>query len=138
MTLADLLKTKAGAAQFGPAPSALPVSTPLKARCVVAQSKAVKSLNKLEAAFYARLQADPAVKWIGVQSITLRLADDCRLTADFVTMDADGQLTFWDVKGFQREDALIKMKFAARSFPMMRFIIVSREAGVWGNRDVEP
>jgi len=74
---------------------------------------------------------------VGIQNITLKLADDCRLTPDFNHI-YDGRLVFTDVKGFQREDALIKMKMAARQFTWADFEIVSLEAGNWVTRLVKP
>lgn len=91
-------------------------------------------LNKTERAYLNYLRAS-GVKWIGVQNITLKLAHDCRLTVDFVYFDEE-QLVFVDVKGFQREDALIKMKVAARLFPFWKFQIVSRIDRGWRVKDV--
>jgi hypothetical protein len=100
----------------------------------LAPSKDEQKLNKTERALLAHLRA-LGCDWVGVQNITLKLADDCRLTPDFATLK-DGTLTLWDAKGFQREDALIKMKVAARSFPFFKFIIASRDGGGWHMREV--
>jgi len=93
-------------------------------------------LNKLERAYLAYLRSQ-GFTWIGIQNVTLKLAHDCRLTVDFVVFDARGGI-FIDVKGFQREDALIKMKIAARLFPFWTFQIVKRENGVWAHETVKP
>ncbi len=91
-------------------------------------------LNKTERRFYEGLKRglcafSGTMNWdcIHVQAVTLKLADDCRLTVDFVCVDQVGHEDFIDVKGFQREDALIKMKVAARMFPHKTFWIVKRD-----------
>ncbi len=94
-------------------------------------------LNKTEAAYLKHLRSC-GIKWIGIQNITLKLAFDCRLTVDFVYPDDRQRLVFADVKGFQREDALIKMKVAARLFPFWDFHIVSRDRDGWDVKRVNP
>lgn len=88
-----------------------------------------KKLNKTEAARLAHLRA-LKLPAIGIQNHTLKLADDCRFTPDFNYIDENGVLTFEDVKGFQREDALLKIKFAARTFTHFRFLIVKKDGRV--------
>lgn len=94
-------------------------------------------LNKTEKAYLNHLLC-LNVLCLHVQEITLKLADDCRLTPDFSYRDEMGKLVFVDVKGFQREDALIKMKVAARRFPDFKFQIVSRKGIGWKVREVKP
>lgn len=89
-------------------------------------TKDENALNKTEAAFLAKLRAEKW-DWIGIQSITLKLGDDCRYTPDFVTL-RDGSLVVWEVKGFFRDDAKVKIKAAARSFPFFNFIVVTRKS----------
>ena len=100
-------------------------------------SKDEAKLNKTERAYLEHLRS-LSLLWIGIQNITVKIADDCRLTPDFCYVGADKKLTIVDVKGFQREDALIKMKVAARLFPMFRFVIVTKQAGGWLVKDVDP
>ena len=94
-------------------------------------------LNKLERAYLAHLRM-LGVPRLRIQQITLKLADDCRFTADFTYVDANGRMVFVDTKGFQREDALLKMKFAARTFTEFRFVIVTKVKGQWEEREVKP
>lgn len=108
---------------------------PIAGNFTLSPSKDEQRLNRTERAYLAHLRAKSLV-WIGVQNITIKLADDCRLTPDFATVDAAGKLTLIDVKGFQREDAFIKMKVAARSFPMFRFVIVTKNGGGWNERKI--
>lgn len=96
-----------------------------------------QKLNKTEAAYLAYLRC-LNTKWIGIQNITLKLADDTRLTPDFSFIQNSGRFVFVDVKGFQREDALIKMKVAARQFPMFDFLIVKKAGSGWETTKVKP
>lgn len=94
-------------------------------------------LNKTEKARLAFLRM-LAVPHLKIQAITLKLADDCRFTADFTYVDENGRLTFEDVKGFQREDAFLKIKFAARTFSEFRFLIVKKSGSGWNIDEVKP
>lgn len=94
-------------------------------------------LNKTERAYLVHLRSIYPAE-IGIQNVTLKLADDCRLTADFNYINEAGRWVFVDVKGFQREDALIKMKVAARCFPQIDFVIVKRNSNGWEIISVKP
>jgi hypothetical protein len=97
-----------------------------------------QKLNKTETRRLNYLRA-LKVESLRFHAITLKLADDCRLTVDFTYVEG-GRMVFEDVKGFQREDALIKMKMAARLFSEFRFVIV-KEQGVgmgWEVKEVNP
>lgn len=79
------------------------------------------------------------------QPITFHLARDCKYTPDFMTKDNEGRFTFWDTKGtkkngkaFYRDDAIVKMKVAARTFPFFRFVMAWNAGGVWVQRIIEP
>lgn len=93
-------------------------------------------LNKTEASFLAYLRHSSAC-WVGVQNITLKLADDCRYTPDFACI-SDAKFTFYEVKGFWRDDAKVKIKVAARLFPMFKFVVVMKDKGGWKFEDVKP
>lgn len=99
-------------------------------------------LNKTERAYWEHLKQsqllDSRISWVGVQNITLKLADDCRLTCDFFVI-LDGQLIAIDTKGsFVREDSKIKLKVAARLFPWIKFFIVRRSNYGWNEEEVKP
>lgn len=84
--------------------------------------------NKTERAYGQRLEllrrAGEVLSW-GFQRITLKLADDCRYTPDFDVVTAAGELEMHETKGFMRDDARVKLKVAARSFPF-RFVLVKK------------
>lgn len=94
-------------------------------------------LNKTERAYLAFLLRLDDV-WVGVQNLTFKLANDCRFTPDFCAIDQRGKMRCIDVKGFQREDALIKIKVAARLFPFVLFVIVKKNGTGWDHQEVMP
>lgn len=73
------------------------------------------------------------------ERFTLKLADDCRYTPDFLVQLPDGTLEMREVKGYWREDALIKIKVAAEMFPLFGFVAIERlpkkAGGGWKQRD---
>lgn len=96
-------------------------------------------LNKTERGWLAVLRPDPQTVWVGIQNMTLKLADDTRYTPDFFSLNREGRLFAWEVKGFFRDDAKVKIKVAARAFPWIRFVLVRREkGGAWKTEDVNP
>ena len=86
-------------------------------------------LNKTETRWLSELQGMEC-DWIGVQNVTLKLGDNCRYTPDFVSL-RKGVLTVWEVKGFWRDDARVKIKVAARQFAWLKFVAVSYKKGAW-------
>lgn len=85
-------------------------------------------MNRTEAAFAAELdvrQASGEVAWYKYEAVKLRLADATFYTPDFFVLMADGELRVYEVKGFMRDDANVKIKVAADMYPF-RFIVVKR------------
>lgn len=88
-----------------------------------ADQEALKKLNKTERRFYDEFSKKPETLWMGVHAFRLRLGPNTHYTPDFEILDRTGTLSIVDVKGtFTREDAQLKIKMAARLFPMFRFI----------------
>lgn len=117
-----------------PAPIMKAVAKPLAFQFV--PSKDESKLNKTERAYLAVLRAQYGN--VRIQSITLKLADDCRFTPDFSYIK-DGRMILVDVKGFQREDALIKIKMAAREYSeLAEFQIVKKTKNGWDVKVVNP
>ena len=92
--------------------------------------------NKWEEAYDAELRmryGAGIIQWYGFEAIKLRLADSTYYTPDFAVLDESG-LSFIEVKGFIRDDAIVKFKIAAEQFPfkfqMIRKQKVS-EGGGW-------
>ena len=95
------------------------------------------AMNKTEAA-YARhldgLRASGEVAWFLFEGVKLRLADNCFYSPDFVVMRADGAIEMHEVKGHWSDDARVKIKVAATTFPF-RFVAVrvlpKKHGGGW-------
>ena len=57
---------------------------------------------------------------------------------DFLVMDAERQLTFYEVKGRNKSDdrSLVKIKTAAGVTPWAKFVLVKRIGGQWEERTI--
>jgi hypothetical protein len=125
-----------------PEPTAAPIDyDPSSIKMGISTDEA--KLNKNERAYLAWLRTQNDM-WIGIQNITIKLANDTRFTADFWALDASGMRAI-DCKGVKKdgslliwEDSKIKMKVAARLFPMFRFVIAYKEGGIWQHIDIKP
>lgn len=83
-------------------------------------------MNRLEATYAMRLEAQKRAGKIVLwryERVTLKLADDTRYTPDFYVLELDGSVSLTEVKGFMRDDALVKLKVAASQFPEFRFYL---------------
>ena len=63
-------------------------------------------MNKIEAEYWERLQADERrgiIRDIGYQRITLKLGQDCRYTSDFDFVDTHGVVTLAEVKAGRKD-----------------------------------
>lgn len=92
-----------------------------------------QKLNKTERGFYEILRR--RAQWVKPHAITLKLADDTRYTADLPAVE-DGVFSFYEVKGFMRDDARVKLLVAARGYPMFRFVLVRKVAGKFEEEEV--
>jgi hypothetical protein len=101
-----------------------------------------KGPNRTEAAFDAYLRADDEQDHIKREGITLRIGNGVRYTPDFTSQNLEGMTCFWEVKGFMREDAAIKVKVAASLFPFFIFYLVTKrtkkQGGGWSIEQVLP
>lgn len=78
-------------------------------------------MNKTEERYFQHLDlrklAGEVAEW-WFEGLTLKLANDCRFTPDFLVQLADGTLELHETKGsHMRDDALVKLKVAAVKFP---------------------
>ncbi len=123
--------------------AATPPKPAKKAGTRIRQNSA--GLNKTEQAFFDYLKAreDPGVlrTVLPPQSVTLRIANGCRYTPDFVVVyhvqhdEGNGyaqELVAYEVKGFMRDDAAVKIKVAATAFPWITFHLVTKLPGGGG------
>lgn len=126
-----------GARPSGPASAPAAATLAAEGRMMLRQSG--DTLNKTEAAFLDHLRANhPDAAFIEPHALTLRLANGCRYTPDFILADASG-LTAYETKGHMRDDAAVKLKVAASRFPFITFILVWRDrraADGWGTQTI--
>lgn len=96
-------------------------------------------MTKLERDFWERLRAAREAhtfQAVWREPVKLRLAGRCWYTPDFLTVSSLGQLTFWETKGYMREDASVKLKVAAETYPCFGFVLVVCERREWHCRPV--
>lgn len=77
----------------------------------------------------ARVRSGEVLFW-WFESMTFKLADDCRYTPDFAVLMADCSLELVDAKGAGPIDpkSLVKIKCAAEKFPQYLFVIEQRQS----------
>jgi len=86
------------------------------------------TMNKTEQT-YATLDARRhagEVAWFKFEGVKLRLADNTFYTPDFAVMLANGTVEMHEVKGCMFDDANVKIKVAAATYPFV-FRVVRRE-----------
>ena len=107
-----------------------------------AQSRPVPGkMNRTEAAYAATLELDRisgAIVLYAFDAVKFRIADKCWYTPDFLVVLPDGRVELHEVKGFWREDAIVKVKVAADKYPF-RFVAVTKQSrklgGGWTFRE---
>lgn len=101
--------------------------------------QSTKGLNKTEAAFQDHLKAQYPKEEIHAQSVTFKIGNGVRYTPDFVTFvrwedqEADEcHCSAYEVKGFMRDDAAVKIKVAAHAYPRVAFFLVTKRKAAAG------
>jgi hypothetical protein len=84
-----------------------------------------------EREYAAHLEYDSKVLHWKYEAIRLILAPKTTYLPDFLVVTYRRPLEFHEVKGFWREKDRIKVKVAARMFPMFTFIGVRKVNGLW-------
>lgn len=101
-------------------------------------------MNAGEARYAARLEqrklSGEIADW-RFDAVTLQLAPRTSLRMDFLVIERDGTLSFDDYKGTRRgkphveDDAMVKMKVAAKMYPWFRFRMVyeagTKQSPIW-------
>lgn len=91
------------------------------ARAVITQPEMNRTEEKYAWVLEGRKLAGE-IQQYGFEKLTLKLGADCRYTPDFFVVNRDGEIEFHEVKGFFRDDAKVKIKVAAESFPFRFFL----------------
>lgn len=98
-------------------------------------------MTKLEEAFGQKLELKlkaGVIRSYGYEQLKLRLAFKTFYTPDFVVLGRDRTITCYEVKGYWEDDARVKIKVAARAFPWMSFVAVTRKRKQWEYEEFEP
>lgn len=110
-------------------------STSIKAKARLDSVTHDDKMNRLEAEWYQRLQlliAAGEVDRIIYEGLKFRLADLTWYTPDFTVIMTDGSIEIHEIKGFRRDDALVKFKVAADQYPWIRWIMVEKRSRAKG------
>lgn len=86
--------------------------------------------NQTEQAFGLRLfsmKNRGEIREYSFEPVKLRLAKSCFYTPDFLVWENDQTVTVYEVKGFWRDDARVKIKVAARLYPMLSFVAATKD-----------
>lgn len=93
--------------------------------------------NKTEALYEQTLELQRQagdVLWYRFEGLKLRLADNTFYTPDYAVMRSDGVMELHEVKGFWQDDARVKIKVAADSYPFRFFAVKAlpkKSGGGW-------
>lgn len=87
-------------------------------------------MNKLEQSYSLFLEANPKVSWWKWEALKLRLADKTFYEPDFLVQLITGELEVHEVKGHWEDDARVKIKVAAETFPFA-FVAITKKDGEW-------
>lgn len=94
-----------------------------------------KYKSKLEEAWAQvltwRQQAGELVRW-DYEPVSLKIAEGCRYTPDFLSVTSDGRCVYAEVKGWMREAARVRLHVAAQRYRQWEFWLVTRDKqGQW-------
>lgn len=107
----------------------------MKAKVRVIKSKMNRWEERYTTVLRACKGAGTVVDW-RYEGLTLKLGHDCRYTPDFLVVMADGTLELHEIKGFRRDDSMVKIRAAATAFPWFRFVLVEQRTGVWHSTEI--
>jgi len=94
-----------------------------------------EGMNKTEARRAMELEAMKRSGQIAdwwYERFTFKLAHDCRYTPDFAIQERDGSLRLEEVKGHWEDDAKVKCRVMAETFPFpLRALLWDRISNSW-------
>lgn len=140
--------------QVGPGPPVSPPPPEVIPEVVVRRKKPARvelvvremGINKTEREFFKELELRwkaGEVRWFDYEPIKLKLAKNTFYTPDFGAWLAEpNSFVFYEVKGFWRDDARVKLKCAAEKFPFFSFVAVTKrskkDGGGWKYEEFSP
>ena len=106
------------------------VQPPEKAKIQAKAQLEEDGMNKTERAYSLVLTHHPDVhKWY-FESVNLRVGvGKSWYRCDFFVIKTDGKIEMHEVKGFWRDDALVKIRSAQLRYPQFKFIVVKKNKG---------
>lgn len=103
------------------------------------RQKSGPRLNKTEQAFEDHLKVTLPDHRLLSQAISFRLGNGTNFRPDCITVSLNGEWTAWEVKGFARTAAIVRLKVAASLYPFIAFRLVTKQkAGGWAIERVLP
>lgn len=102
-----------------------------------------RGLNKWEEAFREHLaSAYGSSATIHREGLGIRIGNGCIYWPDFVVSGYGYSIRCYEVKGYMRDDAAVKLKVAASKFPTFSFFLVTKQSkkagGGWDIQEVLP
>lgn len=97
-------------------------------------------MNKTESAFAQVLdlkKREGEIEHWEFETIKLQLGDGAWYTPDFWVLMPDGEIHFYETKGFMREAANVRIKVAATKYPF-RFFLIKFLRGRWDKEEIAP
>lgn len=88
-------------------------------------------------AYLKSLMCSGEILWYKFEGIRFRLADNTMYNPDFAVMNADGQISIHEVKGFAMDDSMVKIKVAAEMYPFEFFLVRSKPKKLGGGWDIK-
>ncbi len=91
-------------------------------------------MNKTEIAYAEHLrllQIAGDVVGFAYEPVKFRLGPSCYYTPDFVCITRDLEVVCIEIKGRRREDAMVKFRVAAETYPILRWRMVERKNRAW-------
>jgi len=71
------------------------------------------------------------------EQMTFKLGPDLRYTPDFMVQVTEGGfISFYETKGFFRDDSRVKIIAAAQMFPFFTFYLARKVRGAWSVEEV--
>jgi hypothetical protein len=96
--------------------------------------KLPRGMNRWESLYATELEAlrlAGEIQWWGFETMRLVLAQRTTYCPDFLVITKSG-LQFHEVKGFIRDDAMVKFKVASKAFPFAEFLMLRKVKGSQG------
>ena len=112
---------------------------PVKARA--RNTRKPGDMNGLETQYAHYLENERLagrIDWWKFEPIGLRLAERCTYNPDFLVVRPDGAIEVHETKGRWEDDALVKIKVAAETFPIFSFRAIQLVKGQWQVREFSP